>query len=174
MEAMASTATATKSADFVISRVFNVPRELLWKCFTELERMKQWWGPKGFTVLVSKMDLRPGGTYLYGMRTPDGKDMWGRMVYREIVPPEKIVFINSFSDEQGGLTRHPMAPTWPLEMLSIFTFEEQPGGKTRFAVRWSPHNATAEEQATFDSGHASMNTGWSGTMENLEAYLAKE
>jgi uncharacterized protein YndB with AHSA1/START domain len=119
------------------------------------------------------MDLRPGGTYLYGMRTPDGKDMWGRMVYREIVPPEKIVFINSFSDEQGGLTRHPMAPTWPMEMLSIFTFEEQPGGKTRFTVRWSPYNATAEEQAAFDKGHDSMNMGWSGTMENLEAYLAK-
>ena len=170
---MSSTATATKSADFVISRVFNVSRDLLWKCFTEPERMKQWWGPKGFVVTVSKMDLRPGGTYLYGMKAPDGTPMWGRMVYREITPPEKIVFINSFSDEKGGLTRHPMAPTWPIEMLSIFTFEEQPGGKTRFTVRWSPHNATAEEQATFDNGHASMNTGWSGTMENLEAYLAK-
>ena len=165
--------TATKSADFVISRVFNVPRDLLWKCFTEPERMKQWWGPKGFTVLVSKMDLRPGGTYLYGMRTPDGQDMWGRMVYREIVPPEKIVFINSFSDEHGGLTRHPMSPTWPIELLSTFTFEEQPGGKTRFTVRWSPHNATAEEQRTFDEGHGSMNQGWSGTLDQLEAYLAQ-
>jgi uncharacterized protein YndB with AHSA1/START domain len=104
MEAMTATATATKSSDFVISRVFDVSREMLWKCFTEPERMKQWWGPKGFTVMVSKMDLRPGGTYLYGMRSPDGQDMWGRMVYREIVPPERLVFINSFSDEKGGLT----------------------------------------------------------------------
>src|SRR4051812_20264057 len=159
METMTATATATatRSADFVISRVFDAPRELLWKCVTDPERMKQWWGPKGFTVLVSKMDLRPGGTYLYGMRTPDGKDMWGRMVYREIVPPEKIVFINSFSDENGGLTRHPISPTWPIELLSVFTFEEQPGGKTKFTVRWSPYNPTAEEQATFDNGHASMN-----------------
>src|SRR5450432_1916579 len=121
METMNSTATATKSADFVISRVFNAPRDLLWKCFTEPERMKQWWGPKGYVVTVSKMDLRPGGTYHYGMKTPDGTPMWGRMVYREIVPPEKLVFINSFSDEKGGLTRHPMAPTWPLEMLSVFS-----------------------------------------------------
>ena len=171
METMSS--TATKSADFVISRVFNVSRELLWKCFTEAERMKQWWGPKGFVVTVSKMDLRPGGIYHYCMKAPDGSPMWGRMVYREIVPPEKIVFINSFSDEKGGLTRHPMAPTWPIEMLSVFTFEERPGGKTRFTVRWSPHDATAEEQATFDNGHASMNMGWSGTLEQLEAYLAK-
>jgi uncharacterized protein YndB with AHSA1/START domain len=173
METMTATATATKSTDFVISRVFDVSREMLWKCFTEPERMKAWWGPKGFTVLVSKMDLRPGGTYLYGMRSPDGQDMWGRMVYREIVPPERLVFINSFSDEKGGLTRHPMAPQWPIEMLSIFTFEELPGGKTKFTVRWSPLNPTPDEQKAFDEGHGSMNMGWSGTLDQLGGYVAK-
>jgi len=170
---MTATETATKSADFVISRVFNAPRELLWKCFTDPERMREWWGPKGFTVIAQKMDFRPGGKYLYGMRAPDGKDMWGRMVYREIVPPERIVFVNSFSDEDGGLTRHPMAPQWPIELLSTFTFEEQPDGKTKFTVRWSPLNPTAEEQKAFDEGHGSMNQGWSGTLEQLETYVAK-
>jgi len=168
-----NTVQTAAGADFVISRVLNAPRGLVWKCFTDPEHMKQWWGPKGFTVIASTMDLRPGGIYLYGMKTPDGSAMWGRMVYREIVPPEKIVFVNSFSDEKGGLTRHPMSPTWPIEMLSVFTFEEQPGGKTKFTVRWSPLNPTAEEQKTFDAGHASMTGGWSGTMEMLEAYLAK-
>ena len=161
------------SKDFVIPRVLNAPRELVWKCFTDPERMKQWWGPKGFIVLVSKMDLRVGGTYHYGMKTPDGKMMWGRMVYREITPPERLVFINSFSDEAGGLGRHPLAPTWPLQMLSTFTFDEEPGGKTKFTVRWSPHDATEEERKTFDAGHASMTGGWSGTMDQLEAYMAK-
>ena len=139
--------------------MFDAPRDLVWKCFTDPEHMKQWWGPKGVTVVASKMDLRLGGTYHYGMKAPDGSVMWGKMVYREIVPPEKLVFINSFSDEKGGLARHPMAPTWPIEMLSVFTFEEQPGGKTKFTVRWSPHNATDEERKTFDAGHASMNAG---------------
>jgi uncharacterized protein YndB with AHSA1/START domain len=166
------TLTETKSADFVISRVFNAPRDLVWKCFTDPQHMKQWWGPKGFANFSSKMDFRAGGRYHYGLKSPDGMTMWGRMIYREIVPPEKIVFINSFSDEQGGLSRHPMAPSWPIEMLSIFTFEEQPGGKTKFTVRWSPHNATAEEQRTFDEGHGSMNQGWSGTLDQLEAHLA--
>jgi uncharacterized protein YndB with AHSA1/START domain len=165
--------TATKSADFVISRVFDVPRELLWKCFTEPERMKEWWGPKGAVVTVSKMDLRPGGTYHYGMKMSDGTPIWGRMIYREIVPPSRLVFINSFSDEKGGLSRHPMAPQWPLELLSTFTFEEQPGGKTKFTVRWTPHNPTADEQAAFDKGHDSMNMGWSGTLDQLGAYLPK-
>jgi uncharacterized protein YndB with AHSA1/START domain len=167
------TDTAGKSKEFVLSRVFDAPRELVWKCFTDPEHMKGWWGPKGVSVVTSKMDLRPGGTYHYGMKPADGPVMWGRQVYREIVPPEKLVFINSFSDENGGLARHPMAPTWPIEMMSIFTFEELPGGKTKFTLRWSAHNATAEEQKTFDEGHASMTQGWNGSLEGLEAYLAK-
>jgi uncharacterized protein YndB with AHSA1/START domain len=161
-----------KSADFVISRVLEAPRELVWKCFTEPERMQQWWGPKGFTVVAAKMDLRVGGTYHYGMRAPDGRVMWGKFVYREIVPPQRIVFVNSFSDEAGGLTRHPLSPTWPLEMLSTFSFEELSGGRTRFTIRWSPLNATPEEQKTFDAGHFSMQQGWGGTLDQLTAYLA--
>ena len=109
--------------DFVISRVLDAPRELVWKVFSEPERMKEWWGPKGFTVIASKMDFRPGGIYHYGMQAPNGAAMWGKFVYREIVPPERMVLINSFSDEAGGITRHPMAPTWPLQMLSTFLFE---------------------------------------------------
>ena len=161
------------AGDFVISRVFDAPRDLVWKCFTEPERMKQWWGPKGFKVLASKMDLRPGGTYHYGMETLNGQAMWGKFVYREIVPQEQLVFINSFSDEKAGTTRHPGHADWPLEMLSTFTFEDAPGGKTKFTVRWTTHNATDAEQKTFDAGHDSMHMGWSGTMEQLEAYLAK-
>ena len=164
---------ATKSPDFVISRVFDAPRELVWKCFTEPERMKEWWGPKGFKTVASKMDLRPGGGYLYGMQAANGAAMWGKFVFREIVPPERMVLINSFSDEAGGTTRHPLHQSWPLEMFSIFTFEEQPGGKTKLTIRWSPHNATEEERKTFDAGHDSMRMGWSGSLEQLEAYLAK-
>jgi len=158
--------------DFVISRAFDAPRELVWKAFTDPEHMKNWWGPKGFTMRFSRMDFRPGGSYHYCMRSPDGHDMWGKFVYREIVAPERIVFINSFSDENGGVTRHPMAPTWPLEMLSTFTFAEQ-NGKTTLTIRWSPINATEEELKTFDAGRTGMNQGWSGTFEQLENYLAK-
>jgi uncharacterized protein YndB with AHSA1/START domain len=158
--------------NFAISRVLDAPRDLVWKCFTDPERMKHWWGPKGFKVIASKMDLRVGGTYHYGLESPTGQPMWGRFVYREIAPPERLVFISSFSDEAGGVTRHPMAPDWPLEMLSIFSFEELPGGKTRFTVIWAPHNATEAERKAFDAGRDSMTAGWSGTLEQLETYLA--
>ncbi len=159
--------------EFVIARDFDAPRELVWKAVTEPERMKQWWGPKGTNVVAADMDLRPGGTYHYGMRLPDGKTMWGKFVYREIVPPQRLTFVSSFSDEAGGITRHPLSPTWPLQMLSTFTCEEIPDGRTRFTVRWSPHNATADEQSTFDAGRDSMRQGWNGTLETLTAYLTR-
>lgn len=169
---MSSTQTAEATKEFVISRDLDAPRDLVWACFTDPERMKQWWGPKGVTVMASKMDLRPGGIYLYGMKTADGTEMWGRFVYREISPKGRMVFINSFSDEAGGVTRHPLAPTWPLEMLSTFTFEDLPGGKTRFTVRWTPHNATEAETKAFNESFASMQQGWGGTLEKLQTYLA--
>jgi uncharacterized protein YndB with AHSA1/START domain len=158
--------------EFVISRTFDAPRELVWKMFTDVKHMKEWWGPKGVTIAKSEMDLRPGGIFHYAMRTADGQTMWGKMAYREITPPSRIVFVNSFSDEAGGVTRHPMAPTWPLEMLSVFTFEEE-GDKTKFTVKWTPLNATEEERATFAEGHASMQQGWGGTLDKLVAYLTK-
>ena len=169
---MSSKPTA-KSPDFVISRVFDAPRELVWKCFTEPERMREWWGPKGFKSVASKMDLRPGGRYHYCLQSPSGAAMWGKLVYREIAPPERMVLINSFSDEAGGTTRHPMHQSWPLEMLSVFTFEEQPGSKTKVTIRWSPHNATEEEQKTFDTSHDSMRMGWTGSLDQLDAHLTK-
>jgi uncharacterized protein YndB with AHSA1/START domain len=88
--------------DFVISRDFDVPRETLWACFTEPERMRRWWGPKGCKVVAANMDLRPGGSYHYGMQMPDGGTMWGKFLYREIAAPERMILINFFSDEKGG------------------------------------------------------------------------
>ncbi len=164
--------TAMLSADFVITRQFDAPREVLWKCFTEPERMQAWFGPKGSTVVASNMDLRVGGTYHGAMRDPAGRVMWAKFVYREIVAPERLVWVHSFSDEAGGLTRHPLSPTWPLQLLTTVTFEEQPGGKTRLTLRWSPLDATAEEQKTFDAAHDGMTQGWGGSFERLDAYLA--
>lgn len=115
---------------FVITRTFDAPRELVWKAWTERDRMMQWFGPKGFTMSTAKLDLRPGGIFHYCLRSPDGHEMWGKFVYREIVAPERIVLVNSFSDEKGGITRHPMSASWPLEMLSTTTLTEKNGKTT--------------------------------------------
>ena len=163
---------AEKSDEFVISRVFDAPRDKVWKAWTEAERLKQWWGPKGFTVSHCTVDLRPGGVMHYCLRSPDGQDMWGKFVYREIVKPEKLVFVVSFSDEKGGITRHPMSPDWPREMLSTVTFAVQQGG-TLITVRWIPTNATELERKTFVDGRDGMKQGWGGTFDQFAAYLAK-
>ena len=163
-------ATASSGLEFVITRVFDAPRDLVWKAWTERERLMRWFGPKGFTMPVATLEFRPGGVFHYCLRSPDGHDMWGKFVYRDIMAPECIVLVNSFSDKQGNLTRHPMSPTWPLEMLSTTTFTEHEG-KTTITVRWAPLNATEAERKTFDEGRAGMSQGWGGTMEQLEAYL---
>jgi uncharacterized protein YndB with AHSA1/START domain len=155
---------------FEITRVFDAPREQIWKAWTETERLKRWWGPKGFTVHTCKVDLRPGGTFLYGMKAPDGSDIWGKFVYRKIEAPKRLEFIVSFSDPKGGITRHPSSPSWPREMLSTVSFDEQ-GAKTKVTVQWSPHNATDEERKTFDEGRASMQQGWGGTFDQFAGYL---
>src|SRR4029079_771124 len=127
---------------------------------------------KGFTMPVAKLDFRPGGTFHYCMQSADGHQMWGKFTYREIVAPERIVLVNSFSDEAGGITRHPMSATWPLEMLSTFTLAEE-NGRTTATVHWVPLNATEEEIKTFNAAHDGMKQGWAGTFDQLDAYLAK-
>jgi uncharacterized protein YndB with AHSA1/START domain len=100
--------------------------------------------------------------------------MWGKFVYKEITPPERLVSVNSFSDEHGGVTRHPFSAAWPLELLTEVTFAELQPGRTTVTVRWTPINATPAERAAFDAGRGSMIMGWGGTFEQLAAYLATD
>jgi uncharacterized protein YndB with AHSA1/START domain len=157
--------------EFLFTRVFDAPRSLIWKAFTESERLMQWWGPKGYTMLTCTVDLRPGGVFHYSMRSPDGREMWGKWVYREIVPPERLVSVVSFTDAEGNLLRHPMSPTWPLELLHTMTLSEREG-KTTLTVTGVPTNATEEERKTFRAGRNSMEAGFTGTLDQLAAYLA--
>jgi len=159
---------------FEIARVFDAPRDKVWKAWTEAERLKQWWGPAGFKVHTCKVDLRPGGTFLYGMTAPDGSDVWGKFTYKEIVAPKKLVFIVAFSDPKGGVTRHPGNMSWPLETHSTVLFEESGSGKTRVSVQWTPaETSTDAERKTFDEGRDSMKQGWGGTMDQFAGYLRK-
>ncbi len=158
---------------FIISRVLDAPRDLVWKAWTERDRMMEWFGPKGLAMTKAELDFRPGGIFHYCLQTPDGKEMWGKWTFREIVPPQRIVLVNAFSDKDGNLSRHPMAPTWPREMLTTTTFAEHEG-KTTVTIHWTSLNATDEERQTFNNSRQGMTAGWTGTFEQLEAYLAKQ
>jgi uncharacterized protein YndB with AHSA1/START domain len=127
----------TNEQELVITRVFEAPRELVWKAWTDSERVKRWWGPKDFTAPFCKIDLRVGGVFHYCMRSPEGKDYWNTGMYREIVEPERMVCTDSFADEQGNVvpaSHYGMSSDFPLEMLVTVTFEEH-GGKTKLTLR---------------------------------------
>jgi uncharacterized protein YndB with AHSA1/START domain len=157
---------------FVIDRLLDAPRDLVWQTFTQEKHLLNWWGPKGFKVTYCKLDLRTGGLFHYCLAMPTGDDMWGKWVFRQITPPERLVFLSSFSDAQAGTARHVMKEVWPLTLLTTIGFAEE-GAKTRVTVDWIPENASAEENAEFDAFHDSMRGGWTGTFEQLADYLAK-
>lgn len=157
----------------VITRTFDASRALVWKAWTEPARLAGWWGPKGFAWARGMMDLRPGGIFHYGLTAPDGKTtMWGRFVYRELVEPARLVFVVSFSDENGGVTRHPMAADWPLEVLNVLTLEES-DGKTTLTLEGYPMHASEAERKAFEKGITSMQQGFAGTFERLVAYFSE-
>lgn len=158
--------------EFVIRRTFNAPVARVWQAWTDPDQLLHWWGPKGFKTVSTKVDLKPGGLFHYCLESPEGQLMWGRFVYREIVPEERLVFIVSFSDENAGVTRHPLHEGWPLQILSTVTFAES-DGKTTVTIRWVPYEATESERDTFEKGKESMQAGWTGTLDRLDGYLAK-
>ena len=161
-----------EQGEFVIMRVFDAPRELVWKAWTEEEPLKQWFGPAGFTLSVAKLNVVPGGVFHYCMRAANGVEMWGKWVFREVAALERIVLVNTFSNKHGNPIRHPYVAEWPLEMLTATTFEDE-GEATKLTIRWHPIDASPAEQKTFDSMHDAMTQGWTGTFDQLAAYLVK-
>jgi uncharacterized protein YndB with AHSA1/START domain len=166
-----SGASDAADRDLVVMRIFDASRDLVFKAWTEAERLARWWGPNGFTMLACNIDLRIGGAFHYGMRAPNGHEMWGKWVFREIVAPERLVFIVSFTDKEGNPIRNPFAADWPLEVLSTLTLTEYEG-RTTLTMQGAPLNATELERKAFEAGYASMRQGWAGTLDQLAEELA--
>ena len=124
-------------------------------------------------MLARTLDFRPCGSFHYSMRSPDGHVMWGKFVFRDLCAPERMVFVSSFSDEEGNITRAPFSPTWPLEILNTVTLTEF-DGKTTVTLRGGPTNATEEERETFWNAQELLRQGFAGTFNQLAAYLAEE
>ncbi|MBZ0288942.1 MAG: SRPBCC domain-containing protein, partial [Anaerolineae bacterium] len=134
-----SKAATASTREVVVTRIFDAPREKVWKAWTNPEHYKRWWGPEGFTCPACTIDLRVGGKYLYCMRSSEGQDIWGTGVYREIVPMERLVLTDSFANEHGNVvspTHYGMGEDFPMEMLITVTFEDFEG-KTRMTLKQS-------------------------------------
>jgi uncharacterized protein YndB with AHSA1/START domain len=148
----------TEPADRVlkITRVFDAPRELLWKAWTDPAEMVKWHGPRGFTSKIEYADFRPGGKYRIYMRGPENDDHWMQGTHREIAPMDRLVMTGGWTDAKGD----------PLSSETILTvmFEDAGKDKTRLTL----HQAVFESVTARD-GH---NSGWNSTLDRLAEYLA--
>jgi uncharacterized protein YndB with AHSA1/START domain len=159
------------SIPFTLTRRFDAPRDLVFKVFSEENHLANWWGPPGMKITVKKFEFRPGGSFHYKMTGEDGFTMWAKFVYRDIIVPEKIVFVNAFTDEEGNIISPPFPDPWPVEIYYILTLSEE-GNKTLLTLQSSTIHANAEEQQTFIKGFDSMQEGFGGTFDKLQEYLA--
>jgi uncharacterized protein YndB with AHSA1/START domain len=157
-----------RSTDIAISRTFDAPRELVWKAWTKPECFKRWWGPKGFTAPVVAIDLRVGGTYLWSMRSPDGREYWNTGEYREIAPLERLVYTQHFAEETGSVvpaSRYGLPGDWPPETMVTVMFEDR-GGMTRITLR--------EAGIPVGQMHEMARAGWAESLDKLAEVLKKE
>ncbi len=154
--AVSNSAAATAAdRELVITRVFDAPRALVFKAWTEAERAAHWWGPRGFTTISCQMDVRPGGAYRRCMRSPEGTVHCTRGVYREVAALERLVFTYAWEEADGALGN---------ETLVTVTFAEQ-GARTRLTL----HQAAFDTVESRD-GHQA---GWTSCLERFADYLAK-
>ncbi len=152
-------APAGSDLEFVVTRTFDAPRDLVFRVFTEADHIKQWWGPEHFSTPVCTVDFRVGGTWHYAMQSPDGERYWGKGVYTAIDRPRSFSYIDSFSDESGA--------TVPPELPVTVALQES-GKKT--IVTSTVFFGTPEVRDQLLG--MQMVEGWNSTWDCLEAYLA--
>jgi uncharacterized protein YndB with AHSA1/START domain len=155
---MPATTSATAEAaerELVITRIFDAPRALVFKAWTEPDRVARWWGPQGFVTLYCEMDVRVGGAFRVCVCSPEGTEHWKQGVYRDVVEPERLVFTFAWEDAEGKPGH---------QTVVTVTFAEH-GTKTRLTL----HQAVFETVKARDEHHR----GWTSTLERFADYLAK-
>jgi uncharacterized protein YndB with AHSA1/START domain len=159
MPATPSPAAQRNERTIVITRVFDAPRALVWKAWTDASHLGQWWGPRGFTNPVCEMDARPGGALRIVMRAPDGAEHPMTGVFREVVEPERLVFTAVAEDERGNAL---------LEALTTVTFAEQ-GGKTKLTVQARAVGLAVAAARMLEG----MQAGWTQSLDRLAAHVSR-
>lgn len=159
---------------FVVNRSFDVDIETMFSAWTEPQLLVEWSGPVGAQMEYINVDIRTGGSAFY--RMPFGESViYGNVRYLEVKPPDRLVYIQQFANEDGSPGRHPLAPTWPQSMLTTITFSEEEDGRTRVTLEWEvTDNWTQEELDTFINGRSSMSQGWNGSFDKLDEFFANK
>ena len=163
-------AQETNPLPFTITRHFNAPLDLVFEAFSKAEHLANWWGPKGMDIDAHAFDFRPGGRFHYSMTNEHGDTMYGLMQFTDILPKEKIVFINSFADKDGNILPPPFPDPWPSEMYHVITLSGD-HQKTKLTLTSTPIHASDTERQTFIDGFDSMKEGYGGSFDQLDDYL---
>lgn len=140
----------------ITSRVFDAPREIVFRAWTDPVRIVAWWGPNGFTTTSHEMDVRPGGVWRFTMHGPDGVDYPNHIVYREVVPPERLVYDHGEDSDDPGFHM-------------TVTFVEENGKTT---ITMDALFATAEERNRVAAEFGAIE-GAQQTLRRLAEYLAQ-
>lgn len=145
--------------ELVITRIFDAPREMVFRAWTEVEQLAQWWGPEGFTNPACQIDVRPGGVIYIEMRGPDGTTYPMGGTFHEVVPPERLVFTSTALVDDSGNPQ--------LVNLNTITFEEH-NGKTKLTVHVRVMKATPAAAPAL----AGMDMGWNQSLDRLAMFVA--
>ncbi len=157
----------------IIKREFNAARELVFQAWTEVEHLNQWMFPMaGCRCEFVNADIRDGGTSLHKVIMPNGHEMWLYTIYEEVRSPEKLVFLQYMSNENGDILSNPNMPDWPRDMLATLSFEELDGNKTTLTFLWEPRDPSDAELAAFEAAREQAGGGWGAGMAQLELYLS--
>lgn len=155
---------------YVLERVFDAPRELVWKGWTDPKLLPRWYGPRAETI-VHRLELKPGGVWLLEMKW-GGNSNYQRVEYTEVDPPKRLVWLHSNADANWNIIPSPMMADWPRVLLTTVTFDEE-GGKTKLRLTWVPHEASAAEIACFSAAVGGMDKGWGAGMKLLADLLTE-
>lgn len=153
--------TADDARSIVTTRTFDAPRELVFAAWSDPDRIAQWWGPNGFTTTTSEFDMRPGGVWRFVMHGPDGTDYQNRIVFEEVVRPERLVYSHCGDGGAGDVE--------PVEFRNTVTFEDL-GGRTRLTMR--AVLPSAEERDRVAREHGAVE-GAEQTLARLAEHLAE-
>ena len=147
--------SATEEREIRITRLFNAPRELVFEVWTTPEHTGHWWGPNGFTTTTASMEVRTGGQWRYVMHGPDGTDYQNLITYKEVIPPERLVYAHGSTDENP-------------EQFQVTVFFAEMDGKTQINMQMLFKTKEERDQVAKEFGAIE---GANQTMARLEAYL---
>ena len=156
--------------EYIVDRMFDAPRAMVWRAWTDPELLARWYGP-GVDTIIHKFDLKPGGEWLNEMKWGEKSDL-SKAVFQEVVPEEKMVWHHSSTDADWNIVSNPMMADWPRVLLTVVTFKDD-GAMTRVRLTWTPLDASEAEMTCFANVMGNMSKGWESGFAIMDEMFAE-